>query len=165
MNTIGATSVMISVTTEIYKLLSNENVFKILEELDLEFDIRLISHVFTSIGEVSGILLFCKTEIEKLIKKIKSEIEQIHIKTIDKQWTSVVASWRITFTENIENLKKYKSILNNRKKAFLQLIELSNSAAIAKGVNLQLNTHVEHKGVTTDSEIQKVNQKIEKLFE
>lgn len=162
MNALGATGFMISTTTEIYKLLSSEGVFAILEELDLEFDIRLIQHIFTNIGNVDGVLLFCKTEIEKLIKKIKLEIEQIHLKMIDKQWKYMVTSWRITFTENIENLKKYKAVLNNRKKALLQIIELSNSASIAKNINGRmsvLQTLEQNK-----KETEKLPPEIEQLF-
>lgn len=162
MNALGATGMMLSTATEIYKLLSNENVFKILEELDLEFDVRLIVHIFTSIGNVNGILLFCKTETEKIINKIKDEIKSIHLKMIDKQWSGMITSWRITFTENIENLKKYKIILNNRKKALIQIIQLSNSASIAKNINGRmsvLQTLEQNK-----KETEKLPPEIEQLF-
>lgn len=137
LTTIISTLSLINKTSQsIYDLIKSlndkqdNNINKILIELDLENTIKVINEILINLESVnisSKNILSNIQNIKDIILKIENELLLLHNMVDYNNSIWILKKYRSYDCQNIlDNLKLYKSILDNRKKLLTEVLQINN---------------------------------------
>ena len=128
--------ILMNAIGDVYKIIKknsgNTEFSKIMNDLDIRFDMQIIEALLKDIDEHkknnSHAVEICINDIHTCINDIKSEIESWQLKMIDQHYSKFyLYGWSSTqeYDTNVSKIKELKSRLNKRVDMVIKLLSMN----------------------------------------